>query len=108
MLTRFVCSLTAAGIILLLSTCAVGDDGKGAAADEWTGRLLMAKSPGVVLREAPDENAATIPLSLTGIWLEVQQRQGDWLNADGGWLPASDAIREESRRGTFHSAAQPR
>lgn len=95
MLTRFVCSLTAAGLVLLLSTCAVGYDDKGAATDEWTGRLVMAKSPGVALREAPDENAATIPMSLTGIWLDVQQRQGDWLNVDGGWLLISDAVRDE-------------
>lgn len=92
---HFVCSLTAAGLVLLFSACALGYDDTSAAADEWTGRLVLAKSPAVALREAPDKNAATVPLSLSGIWLEVQQRQGEWLNVDEGWLSVSDAVREE-------------
>lgn len=95
MLRHRVCWLAAAGLVLLPSVGAVGYDDTSAAADEWTGRRVLAKSPAAVLRAAPDENSATIPLSLTGVCLVVQQRQGDWLNLDGGWLPVSDAIREE-------------
>src|SRR5487761_581766 len=49
---HFVCSLTAAGLVLLFSACALGYDDTSAAADEWTGRgphgLMLAHESEVV------------------------------------------------------------
>ncbi|HVA47127.1 MAG TPA: tetratricopeptide repeat protein [Pirellulales bacterium] len=95
MFKRFLCLLGIAGLVLLSAAYAVDHSAADAAADGWTGRFVLAKSPAVVLREAPDGNSATIQLSLTGIWLEVQQKEGDWLKFAEGWLPVSDVMGEE-------------
>ena len=63
--------------------------------DEWRGQKLLAAKPGVLLREQPNDQAPTSPVSTVGIWLEVKRSEGDWLEADWGWIRAADTVRED-------------
>ena len=62
---------------------------------DWSGQVVMAKSPDVVLRERPDEQAPAIALSLVGIWLDVKGAQREWLEVDEGWARAADMVHSD-------------
>lgn len=64
-------------------------------ADEWRGRRVLAASPQVVLREQPNAEAAIVPVSVAGIWFNVQRAEREWLQLDYGWLRVADAVRDD-------------
>lgn len=72
--------------------------------DEWRGQKVLAAKPGVLLREQPNDQAPTSPVSTAGIWLEVKRSEGAWLEVDWGWIRAADAVRED--QAVEHFAAE--
>lgn len=66
-----------------------------AAASKLIGRAVLAKSPEIVLRDLPDEHAAVSVVSPVGIWLNVARVQGAWLSTEGGWIRASEVVRDD-------------
>ena len=81
MVTRLVGLLAVAGCLLLGPAWAATPDSPQAE-DEWRGRRILAASPDVLLREEPNEQAPSSPVSTVGIWLDVKRSEGEWLQVD--------------------------
>src|SRR3569623_988546 len=94
MVTRLVGLLAVAGCLLLGPAWAATPD-TPQAEDEWRGRRILAASPDVLLREQPNEQAPSSPVSTVGIWLDVKRSEGEWLQVDWGWMRAADAVRDD-------------
>jgi tetratricopeptide (TPR) repeat protein len=87
------------GLVILLYAGVYAGAGSTAAADEATGppsagrqRSVFARSPEVRLRERPDEQAATVELSLAGVRLQARQTSEDWLQVDSHWVRDADVV----------------
>lgn len=90
-----VAALLATGAARAAGAAGAAEPDSQKTADEWRGRGVLAATPGVLLREQPNEQAAVVSVSTAGVWLDVKRSQGDWLEADWGWLRAADAVRAE-------------
>lgn len=80
-----------AGAALIFSS-AFAAEPSATAPNEWPGKMVVAKTPQVVLRERPDEQAATIRYSLHGVVLTVAHEEHGWLDVTQGWTPAVDVL----------------
>lgn len=66
-------------------------------------RSVLARSPGVRLRERPDDQAAIVALSLAGVRLRTHESHGDWLHVGSFWIRAADVVDRDKANDYFNA-----